>query len=86
VPSVRLEVGSSTHGWTHGLGAVGRVPQTQGQDIDDASRKAVEALARYVEGVPEDVGSLDMGVIRRKFALSASALDSRSFLVSELLS
>lgn len=44
---------------------------TQGEDIDDASRNAEEALALYVEGLREDRGSLDTGVIRRKFALPA---------------
>jgi predicted RNase H-like HicB family nuclease len=44
---------------------------TQGEDIDDASRNAEEALALYVEGIREDGGSLDTGVIRRKFPLPA---------------
>ena len=44
---------------------------TQGEDIDDASRNAEKALALYVEGVRDDDGSLDTGVIRRKFALPA---------------
>lgn len=44
---------------------------TQGEDIDDASRNAAEALALYVEGLREDGGSLDTGVIRRKFPLPA---------------
>lgn len=43
----------------------------QGEDIEDASRNAEEALALYVDGVREDGGSLDTGVIRRKFALPA---------------
>jgi predicted RNase H-like HicB family nuclease len=42
---------------------------TQGKDLDEASRNAEEALALYVDGVREDGGSLDTGVIRRKFAL-----------------
>jgi predicted RNase H-like HicB family nuclease len=42
---------------------------TQGEDIDDATRNAEEALALFVEGVREDGGSLETGVIRRKFAL-----------------
>lgn len=105
VVSVRLEVGSSTHGWTHGLDPGRCVPypsipmseareielvfepleeggyhvyapdlpglHTQGDDIDDASRNAEEALALYVEGLRDDGGSLDTGVIRRKFALPA---------------
>ena len=44
---------------------------TQGDDLDEASRNAEEALALYVEGVREDGGSLDTGVIRRKFPLPA---------------
>ena len=44
---------------------------TQGDDIQDASRNAEEALALYVEGLREDGESLDTGVIRRKFALQA---------------
>ncbi|CAN5438212.1 hypothetical protein BH20ACT15_BH20ACT15_14790 [soil metagenome] len=44
---------------------------TQGEDIEDASRNAEEALALYVEGIRDDGGSLDTGVIRRKFPLPA---------------
>lgn len=44
---------------------------TQGEDIDDATKNAQEALVLYVEGVREDGGSLDTGVIRRKFPLPA---------------
>lgn len=44
---------------------------TQGDDVDDASRNAEEALALYVEGIREDHGSLESGVIRRKFPLPA---------------
>lgn len=44
---------------------------TQGDDIEDATRNAEEALALYVEGLREDGGSLDTGVIRRKFPLPA---------------
>jgi predicted RNase H-like HicB family nuclease len=44
---------------------------TQGDDLAEASRNAEEALALYVEGVREDGGSLDTGVIRRKFPLPA---------------
>ena len=42
---------------------------TQGGDIEDATRNAEEALALYVEGLREDGGSLDTGVIRRNFPL-----------------
>jgi predicted RNase H-like HicB family nuclease len=51
---------------------------TQGEDIEDASRNVEEALALYVEGLREDGGSLDTGVIRRKFPLPACARDSWS--------
>jgi predicted RNase H-like HicB family nuclease len=44
---------------------------TQGDDIDDASRNAEEALVLYVEGIRHEGGSLDAGVIRRKFPLPA---------------
>lgn len=44
---------------------------TQGDDLDEATRNAEEALALYVEGVREDGGSLQSGVIRRKFPLPA---------------
>lgn len=44
---------------------------TQGDDIDEATKNAQEALALYVEGLREDGGSLDTGVIRRKFPLPA---------------
>jgi predicted RNase H-like HicB family nuclease len=44
---------------------------TQGDDIDEATKNAEEALVLYVEGLREDGGSLDTGVIRRKFPLPA---------------
>lgn len=44
---------------------------TQGEDIDAATKNAEDALALYVEGLREDGGSLDTGVIRRKFPLPA---------------
>ena len=44
---------------------------TQGDDIDDASRNAEEALVLYVQGIRHEGGSLDAGVIRRKFPLPA---------------
>jgi predicted RNase H-like HicB family nuclease len=47
------------------------VLRTQGDDIEDAARNAEEALALYVEGIRENGGSLDTGVIRRKFPLPA---------------
>lgn len=42
---------------------------TQGDDLDDATANAEEAVALYVEGLREDGGSLETGVIRRKIAL-----------------
>jgi predicted RNase H-like HicB family nuclease len=44
---------------------------TQGDDLDDAVANAEEALALYIEGLREDGGSFEFGVIRRKFALPA---------------
>ena len=44
---------------------------TQCEDLGDATKNAEEALALYIEGVCEDGGSLDKGVIRRKFPLPA---------------
>lgn len=44
---------------------------TQGNDLDEATKNAEEALALYVGGVREDGDSLDTGVIRRKFPLPA---------------
>ncbi|MGH2994089.1 MAG: type II toxin-antitoxin system HicB family antitoxin [Solirubrobacterales bacterium] len=44
---------------------------TQGEDLEGAMKNAEEALALYVEGLREDGGSLDTGVIRRKVALPA---------------
>lgn len=44
---------------------------TQGDDLDDAMVNAEEAVALYVEGLREDGGTLETGVIRRKIALPA---------------
>jgi predicted RNase H-like HicB family nuclease len=44
---------------------------TQGADLDDAMSNAEEALALYVDGLREEGGSLEFGVIRRKFPLPA---------------
>jgi predicted RNase H-like HicB family nuclease len=44
---------------------------TQGDDLEDAMTNATEAVALYVEGLREDGGSLDTGVIRRKIPLPA---------------
>jgi predicted RNase H-like HicB family nuclease len=42
---------------------------TQGEDLDDATESAREALALYVEGLCEDGRSVDTGVIRRVLAI-----------------
>jgi predicted RNase H-like HicB family nuclease len=44
---------------------------TQGDDLDDAMSNATEAVALYIEGLREDGGALDTGVIRRKIPLPA---------------
>lgn len=44
---------------------------TQGDDLDDATENAREALALYVEGVREEGRSLQMGVVRRRLSLPA---------------
>ncbi len=44
---------------------------TQGDDLEDATRNAEEALALYIEGLRDDGQSLDSGVIRRKVPLPA---------------
>lgn len=44
---------------------------TQGDDLDDAMVNAEEAVALYVEGLREDGGTLETGVIRRRIALPA---------------
>lgn len=44
---------------------------TQGDDLDDATKNAEEALALYIEGLRDDGQSLDSGVIRRKVPLPA---------------
>lgn len=44
---------------------------TQGDDLDDATKNAEEALTLYIEGLRDDGQSLDSGVIRRKVPLPA---------------
>ena len=44
---------------------------TQGEDLDDATENAREALALYVEGLREDGRSLEMGIVRRRLPLPA---------------
>jgi predicted RNase H-like HicB family nuclease len=44
---------------------------TQGEDLEDATENAREALALYVEGLREDGRSLEMGIVRRTLPLPA---------------
>ena len=44
---------------------------TQGDTFDEATANAQEALELYIEGLHEDGGSLDAGVIRRRFPIPA---------------
>lgn len=44
---------------------------TQGDDLDDATANAREALALYVEGLREDGRSLDTGIVRLHLPLPA---------------
>ncbi len=44
---------------------------TQGEDLEEATENAREALALYVEGLREDGRSLEMGIVRRTLALPA---------------
>ena len=44
---------------------------TQGDDLDDATENAREALALYIEGLREDGRSVDSGVVRRTLAVPA---------------
>ncbi len=44
---------------------------TQGNDLEEATESAREALGLYVEGLREDGRSLEMGIVRRKLPLPA---------------
>ncbi len=44
---------------------------TEGDDLDEATENAREALALYVEGLREDGRSLEMGIVRRRLPLPA---------------
>lgn len=44
---------------------------TQGDDIEEATANAEEALALYVEGLREDGQPLEFGVIRRTVPIPA---------------
>jgi predicted RNase H-like HicB family nuclease len=44
---------------------------TQGDNLEEATENAREALELYVAGVREDGGSLEMGIVRRKLPLPA---------------
>jgi predicted RNase H-like HicB family nuclease len=43
----------------------------QGEDLDDATNNAREALDLCIEGLREDGRQIDSGVLRRKLAISA---------------
>lgn len=42
---------------------------TEGDDLDEATENAREALALYVEGLREDGRPLEMGIVRRSLPL-----------------
>jgi predicted RNase H-like HicB family nuclease len=44
---------------------------TQGDDLEQATQSAREALELYVEGLRQDGRPLEMGVLRRSFPLPA---------------
>lgn len=44
---------------------------TQGENLEEATANAEEALALYVEGLREEGRSLAMGVVRRRLPLPA---------------
>ncbi|HEY5197395.1 MAG TPA: type II toxin-antitoxin system HicB family antitoxin [Solirubrobacteraceae bacterium] len=52
---------------------------TQGEDLEDATESAREALALYVEGLREDGRSVETGVVRRALAIPARPRACRSF-------
>lgn len=44
---------------------------TQGEDIDEATENAQEALALYVEGLREEGRPVGSGIVRRRLAVPA---------------
>lgn len=44
---------------------------TQGENLEDATENAREALALYVDGLREDGRSLEMGIVRRRLSVPA---------------
>lgn len=44
---------------------------TEGDSLEEATANAEEALALYIEGLREEGGSLQMGIIRRKLPMPA---------------
>lgn len=44
---------------------------TQGDNLEEATESAREALELYVDGLREDGRSLEMGIVRRKLPLPA---------------
>ena len=47
------------------------VLHTEGDDLEEATENAREALALYVEGLREDGRPLEMGIVRRRLPLPA---------------
>jgi predicted RNase H-like HicB family nuclease len=44
---------------------------TEGDSLEEATANAEEALALYVEGLREEGGSLQTGIVRRKLSMPA---------------
>jgi len=44
---------------------------TQGENLEDATENAREALALYVDGLREEGRPLDIGIVRRRLPLPA---------------
>jgi predicted RNase H-like HicB family nuclease len=44
---------------------------TQGDDLDQATENAREALALYIEGLREEGRTFNTGIVRRKLAIPA---------------
>jgi antitoxin HicB len=44
---------------------------TEGEDIDEATENAQEALALYVEGLQEEGRPVGSGIVRRRLAVPA---------------
>ncbi len=44
---------------------------TQGEDLDEATDNAREALALYIDGLHDDGRDLPAGIVRRRLSISA---------------